>query len=612
MREKPSNPIMDRFTLDPDGLRSPSKRTQSWLRRTSYRGEEEFDQLLMHARGRGQNGDRESLHSAAEVSYLAAERSRKRDPELAAELFLDAVRYSWLFTVRTLPSEGVTGADQTRYRETTEIYNTSLEQLLRLTHRVKELNGKRVIRMPLSGRTLQFEVPFQTQWMSADQLGAFEFVSDFELTNLRKHHRRRGLGVPLMVKRKRNNAAPDLEKYYATDLSLPVTAVARFDTEDDIRIQLFDPRESDGIAVDNRLYMLESDLSAPLAWFLTDPEKGVLDTLGLFRPDKARRVEGLYMVTPYDPDRIPVLMVHGLWSSPITWMEMFNDLQADPELREKYQFWFYLYPTGEPLTTAAANLRERLREVRRRCDPYGRNRTLDQMVVVGHSMGGLMSYLLTVNSEDKLWNALSEIPVDKIEGGPEIQDEVRRVFFFESDRSVDRIITIASPFSGSGFANKFTQWLSGSIISLPDVTSQLSEQIFHQNNQSLWDRMFAPRTSLDSLSSNSAILSLVRHTSTPPDVIHHNVVGVCTGRKKGDWSDGVVKYTSASRSDVESEIVVEACHSAVHRHEETIREVARILREHLRQTGRHIIVRGDENSNIRPASEGRPATNVAP
>ena len=36
------------------------------------------------------------------------------------------------------------------------------------------------------------------------------------------------------------------------------------------------------------------------------------------------------MLEPYDPNKMPVVMVHGLWSSPVTWMEMFNDLRSDP------------------------------------------------------------------------------------------------------------------------------------------------------------------------------------------------------------------------------------------------------------------------------------------
>ena len=33
----------------------------------------------------------------------------------------------------------------------------------------------------------------------------------------------------------------------------------------------------------------------------------------------------------------PVVMVHGLWSSPITWMEMYNDLRSDPQVRQSWQ-----------------------------------------------------------------------------------------------------------------------------------------------------------------------------------------------------------------------------------------------------------------------------------
>ena len=122
------------------------------------------------------------------------------------------------------------------------------------------------------------------------------------------------------------------------------------------RLEVYDGRESEGVSVAGNFLPLQTDISTPLAWFLTDPRKSLLDTFAFLRVDKAQELEGLYMVQPYDPNRIPVLMVHGIWSSPVTWMEMFNDLQSDPVLREKYQFWFYLYPTGQPLTFAAAGL----------------------------------------------------------------------------------------------------------------------------------------------------------------------------------------------------------------------------------------------------------------
>ena len=206
-----------------------------------------------------------------------------------------------------------------------------------------------------------------------------------------------------------------------------------------------------------------------------------------------------------------------------------------------------------------------LKELRLRCDPFGRNEKLDQMVVVGHSMGGLMSYLMTVDSEDKLWNALSRIPVNQIQANDRAHSEIQRVFFFESDRSIDRIVTIASPFNGSGYANMFTRWLGGSLVSLPNTTSELSQLIFRQNNQSVWDRMFAPRTSLDSLNKNSAILKLVSETTVPEGVKHHNIAGFKNNDTLEEGTDGVVKLRSAIRPNVDSEIKIKAAHSEVHR-----------------------------------------------
>ena len=125
-------------------------------------------------------------------------------------------------------------------------------------------------------------------------------------------------------------------------------------------LELHDTLEHTDVQIAGCRVPLECDLSTPLAHFLSQPalDDTRLSTLGLLMPDKVERMQGLYMLEPFHPDRIPVLMVHGLWSSPATWMEMFNDLRSDPAIRENYQFWFYLYPTGKPFWFSAALLRD--------------------------------------------------------------------------------------------------------------------------------------------------------------------------------------------------------------------------------------------------------------
>jgi hypothetical protein len=205
------------------------------------------------------------------------------------------------------------------------------------------------------------------------------------------------------------------------------------------------------------------------------------------------------------------------------------------------------------------------------------------MVLVGHSMGGLLSYLLTVDSGDTLWKSVSDTPVAELPANDDTSSEIERVFFFESDPSIDRIITIATPFQGSRYANRFTRWLSQAIVSLPAKTLEATQLMTGLDSRQGWRNVFTPRTSLDSLAKESAVVNLIGQTTTQDSVIHNNIVGVSRGQSLKWWTDGVVTYRSAHRDDADSEITVAAGHSQVHRHENAIKEVTRALKDHLKQ-----------------------------
>jgi len=80
---------------------------------------------------------------------------------------------------------------------------------------------------------------------------------------------------------------------------------------------------------------LETDLTTPLAYFLARSDLQEVGYAGFLRPDQEERKSGIYTFEPYQAGKIPVVMVHGLLSSPLTWLAMFNDLRADPQLRER-------------------------------------------------------------------------------------------------------------------------------------------------------------------------------------------------------------------------------------------------------------------------------------
>ena len=125
------------------------------------------------------------------------------------------------------------------------------------------------------------------------------------------------------------------------------------------------------------------------------------------------------MIRPYEPGKIPVVMVHGLISSPLAWIPMLNELLRDPAIQEKYQFMLYMYPTGVPMPIAAASLRDALSQAKMTFNPDGRDPAFDRMVLLGHSMGGLLSHFMTVSSGDQLWRLYSDRSFDDDSGSQE-------------------------------------------------------------------------------------------------------------------------------------------------------------------------------------------------
>jgi hypothetical protein len=163
------------------------------------------------------------------------------------------------------------------------------------------------------------------------------------------------------------------------------------------------------------------------------------------------------------------------------------------------------------------------------------------------------------------------------------------VFYFQANPSVDRVVTIASPYAGSTLSNRFTRWALGSVIWLPTRTMKLSRVLFEHAPEKSRDQLELPRTSIDSLSPKSAILRLVRGNPVPQPVHHHNIVAINRGRNADTWTDGVVTWKSSHLDDVDSERVIQAGHSEVVRSPETVREIRRILFEHIAQINRRRI-----------------------
>src|SRR5262249_35905703 len=147
--------------------------------------------------------------------------------------------------------------------------------------------------------------------------------------------------------------------------------------------------------------------------------------------------------------KIPVVMVHGLISSPLAWIPMINELLRDPVIQDHYQFLLYMYPTGVPLPIAAAGLRETLTQARQVYDPGGNDPAFNRMVLLGHSMGGLLGHAMAVESQEKFWQLNSDRRFEDIIGRPEVLGEIQRYLFFRPLPFVRRVVFLATPHRGS-------------------------------------------------------------------------------------------------------------------------------------------------------------------
>src|SRR5579883_2325964 len=154
---------------------------------------------------------------------------------------------------------------------------------------------------------------------------------------------------------------------------------------------------------------------------------------------------GLSLLDTYRRGRVPVVFVHGLWSAPWSWAPMIETLEADPGLRDRYQFWTFGYSTGDPILYSAWLLRHDLDEARRRFDPDRTDLAFDRMIVVGHSMGGLLAKMMVQDSGTRLWRLVSDRQFEDLAGDPEDRDLFRLALFFRPRPDIRRVVFIATP-----------------------------------------------------------------------------------------------------------------------------------------------------------------------
>jgi pimeloyl-ACP methyl ester carboxylesterase len=584
-------------------LDRPTERTVETLRRYGlervYRRDVN-ETLLRIEKFAQQKAEPELVYALAEISWIEAKHlERWRKPQ-ALDRYLDAAAYAYDFLLGDDPIliQGRKPADP-RYRQAMELYNACVHHLIRAAMTRGEIqpqNGQ-VISFKYHGGERKLQCVLQKSPWRPEDIQKLLLATDFEVTGLNRDYHQYGLGVPLIAVRETGNQKGQREPYerfYPTEMAFPLTAhlvpTARLrDDRMDQResrvctLNLVDPVEFQTVGErekDNEL-PLEIDLTTPLAYMWSHTDLDRYRWSGLMRPEKNLERANLLLIRPYEPGKIPVVMVHGLISSPLAWIPMLNELLRDPKIRHRYQFMLYMYPTGVPIPIAAASLRDSLKQAQQMYDPTGRDPAFNRMVLLGHSMGGLLSHMMSVSSGDQFWRLYSDRPFDTmIITSPKVREELQRYLFFDSLTYVKRVVFLATPHRGSDMSRGVVGRVGNGLISDPDHIHDLLYQLIRNNPDDLDSRRFRRfPTSIETLDTDSPMLMALLKMKPGPGVLYHSIIGSYRPTGVDQSTDGVVPYRSSHIEGV-SETVVRSDHG-VQKAPEAILEVHRILLEHV-------------------------------
>jgi hypothetical protein len=371
---------------------------------------------------------------------------------------------------------------------------------------------------------------------------------------------------------------PDPRRYFLprVGVACPVTAILDFrplgaaaTRTREATILLYDPTRRSTVRLAGAQHPLAADFAAPLAYY---PEPGLrLGVMAMMRPQNYEQRAGLYMLEPYDPDRIPVIFVHGLISVPQQWVPTIPAVESDPVLHGRYQFWAFAYPTGDPILISSLKLRESLEQVYRL---YPKTK---DMVLISYSLGGLLAQMQAVTTGRVLWDDVFLGDADRLYAALPPNNLMKRALIFEANPRIRRIVFICAPHRGTYAATNWVGSIAAGLIRPPGriwaretngaiATLQKDVGIKH------------PPTGINGLSPRSPVLRGLDtlNISAP----YHSIIG---DRGRGDTpnsSDGVVAYWSSHLAGAQSELIVPGSHGSFAL-PQTVSELKRILRLNL-------------------------------
>jgi len=558
---------------------SPSARNvlRRWVLSERYDDDPAGAIAALHTIAEDGRGDEDEVITLAEMAYLYGERTHQRPYFLAAAIY----SFAFLF-----PEKGLQPPSpyDPRLRLAADLYS------LGIIHAFASADDATVdftsgsYGLPF-GRVHVAVNPAGFEWHNR-RVVALTPVEEVAIRGLANRYRHPGIGVPLAAATQPIIAESGMQ--VAPRMKLPMTAVLRLDAprrqlaQRDLRatLDLYNTHDVATTTVAGKSVPLEADETAVLAYVLASPEIWERELKAFFSGVFSESTPTqLASIDAYRPGRIPVVFVHGTASSAGRWGDMVNDLLDDPRIRDRYQFWFFTYDTGNPVLYSAALLREALRDAVRKLDPAGTDPALSEMVVIGHSQGGLLAKAMVVDTGDRVWEAIAYKPIDEVRVSPEGRDLLRRAVFIKPLPYVRRVVFIATPHRGSYLTEYPVTEFLGRFLTLPLRIVRTGIELARNAGDFKVNPRNLSSGSLFGMTPNNPVLQTMAATPIAPGVHAHSIIAASGNGPVEDSNDGVVEYSSSHLAGVDSEYIVRSTHST-QSNPYTIEEVRRILLLH--------------------------------
>ncbi len=369
---------------------------------------------------------------------------------------------------------------------------------------------------------------------------------------------------------------PRAKLYPQKGVSLPVTAVLNFESTSTGAtagsLILYNPANRRTAKVAGRTRVLAADLSSPFGYYPPPSPEGFF---AMFRPGRYERTEGIFLLQPYDPDKIPLVFIHGLMSSPQMWLTALAQFEADPELRGRFQFWVFAYPTGDPIAYLAWQLRQALAQM------YQVYPDMKDMMIINHSLGGVITHLQVIDTGDALVDAIFKEKANRILALPD-DSPLKRALIFKANPRIREVVYIATPHLGAPLASGFLGRMGARLVTVPTALVETVGKATLEEGMALagFGKNEIPNVIYGLDPRQPLLVAMCNQKMQAPC---HSIIGVA-GEPKSPLektSDTVVPYWSAHLSYALSEKIVDAKHETICMHPEAIAEMKRIAKLYL-------------------------------